>query len=188
MLSKPMENLYQYMLETIQEEVEKEVEDDKKQEELVNEEETEKRTTTEESDECPLKVRRASRQSSSLDQISSARVENLPVPYPIIPLKKVGHRDKVNRPGITLPGTLRAEADREDCGAQLEMKPEVTNNKRWKRTTRRQRPSLSDEESPTPQKKAGPKRRQRKDGPFPEWLVNLMHNIEEATTHELVVE
>ncbi|XP_034145475.1 histone H3.v1-like isoform X3 [Esox lucius] len=100
----------------------------------------------------------------------------------------------------------RAELDEEEDGPQLET--EVM-NKRGKETSNRwSRPCwpVSDEVLPTPQEpqqregggmlpppqkkisSRGKRKLPTADGMFPKWLMNLMHNIEEATTHELIVE
>ncbi|CAJ1072366.1 cilia- and flagella-associated protein 251-like isoform X1 [Xyrichtys novacula] len=44
------------------------------------------------------------------------------------------------------------------------------------------------EEPKSVQKKGNSKRKNKLSDPFPQWVVDLMVNIEEATTHQLVVE
>ncbi|CAB1326344.1 unnamed protein product [Coregonus sp. 'balchen'] len=177
-----MENRQQYPLEPIQEEEE----EDEEEEVVVDDKGKDKEEKEEE--ESPLKVWRQSRQSRSLDQSSAAQVEiySLSVPYPTTTQTTSNLGDEITTPG---------------------------RGKQTSRTRRRLSWSSSDEELPTPQgpqkkrgedgqKKIGARRRRKvptavsinnkpvvmMDDPFPQWLVNLMHNIEEATTHELVVE
>ncbi|XP_034145465.1 receptor-interacting serine/threonine-protein kinase 3-like isoform X2 [Esox lucius] len=179
-------------LEPIQEEEEEEA---KELVEVVDEEEKDtnkKKENEEQEDRYCLKVQRASKQYTSLDQSSAAQVknDNLSAPHPTIPL----------------PLKQRAELDEEEDGPQLET--EVM-NKRGKETSNRwSRPCwpVSDEVLPTPQEpqqregggmlpppqkkisSRGKRKLPTADGMFPKWLMNLMHNIEEATTHELIVE
>ncbi|XP_070292872.1 structural maintenance of chromosomes protein 4-like isoform X2 [Salvelinus sp. IW2-2015] len=200
-----MENQRQYQLEPIQEEEEEEKdEEEKKEQEVVDDQEKEE-------DESPLKVWRPSRQSRSLDQSSAAQVEiyNLSVPYPNITQTTSDLGEEITPPRFTLPRKHSAKADGEEDGVHLEVEPQLTINRRVKQTSRTRRRlswSSSDEELPTPQrprkrrsedelpppqKKRGARGRRKvptAEDFFPQWLVNLMHNIEEATTHELVVE
>ncbi|KAJ8012139.1 hypothetical protein DPEC_G00065570 [Dallia pectoralis] len=147
-----MENRQQWLLEPIQEE------EDKDLEELLDEEEN-VTTNEEQEDKCSLNVQRPSQQYGSLDQSGAAQ-------------------------------------------------PQITMNKRGRQTSNRSSLlcwSESDEDLPTPQKpqareggrtrppekKIRPRRKRKapsSDVLFPQWLVNLMNNIEEATTHELIVD
>ncbi|XP_020322326.2 transcription factor SPT20 homolog [Oncorhynchus kisutch] len=197
-----MENQQQYQLEPIQEEEEEEEEE--KKEQVVDDQKKEE-------EEPPLKVWRPSRQSRSLDQSSAAQVEiyNLSLPYPNITQATSDLGEEITPPGFTLPRKRRAKADWEVDGINPEVEPQLTINRRVKQTSHTRRRlswSSSDEELPTPQrpqkrrwkdelpppqKKRGPRGRRKvptAEDVFPQWLVNLMHNIEEATTHELVVE
>ncbi|XP_013995940.1 nucleolar protein 12 [Salmo salar] len=200
-----MENQQQYQLEPIQEEEEEEEEKDEEEEKIEQE------VVDDQEEESPLKVWRPSRQSRSLDQSSAAQVEiyNLSVPYPNITQATSDLGEEITPTGFTLPRKHRAKADGEEDLVHLEVEPQLTINRRVKQTSRTRRRlswSSSDEELPTPQRpqkrrwkdelpppqKKGGARGRRKvptaENFFPQWLVNLMHNIEEATTHELVVE
>ncbi|XP_030259510.1 uncharacterized protein LOC115573045 isoform X1 [Sparus aurata] len=133
--------------------------------------------TEEEDEDDKLRVLRPSRRSRSLSSHSLS-----------LPRRRSAnnHQDELESFSVsdshdeaTPPKQVRLGHERRSSSGELRMK---IFKFRWQKHTTR-KPLVRKKEN-----RKRPKKESLVAKPFPEWLVDLMFNIEEATTHQLVVE
>ncbi|XP_062337748.1 proline-, glutamic acid- and leucine-rich protein 1-like isoform X2 [Osmerus eperlanus] len=185
-------SIHQQYLETIQECEEDEAEKGEDEREEEDEAEDQREEEKGESEEEQLKVMRPGRLSISLvldDTLTQERITDHSDPGPTTPRTPEDFCVNVSPPRAPRSGLERAccEGSEADGGIKVKF---FRNMRRKPTSATRRRLSLSSLEE-TPRRPGKTRRGQRKGGdpdPLPQWLVNLMYNIEEATTHQLVVE
>ncbi|XP_042285376.1 mitotic apparatus protein p62-like [Thunnus maccoyii] len=146
--------------------------------------ETEDESEEDEDDDAPLRALRPRRLSRSLSHESFPQMQstnNNPEEMENISVSDLSTFAMVLSDEATPPGKPRLEFKKRSSSGELRIKVSKI---------RRQNHKPPPQQSV--QKKTKNSKRNKKlsqvDEPFPEWLVELMVNIEEATTHQLVVE
>ncbi|RVE61711.1 hypothetical protein OJAV_G00175550 [Oryzias javanicus] len=84
---------------------------------------------------------------------------------------------------VSVPGLSRNSIDGSKTSPRSDSREQTRSRSFWLKASEISWKRLS-KRTPSVKKK----KRKFKDEPFPPWVVNLMINIEEATSHELVVE
>ncbi|XP_069013553.1 pescadillo homolog isoform X6 [Embiotoca jacksoni] len=159
-----------------QEDEDEEEEEQQQQQEQDEEEEKEE----DDDDDGLLRVMRPKKLSHSINQENSIQMQST-------------HNQQKEMYNFSVSDWTTHAVDPSDEAAPPGL-PRLWNEKRSSSSKLRIKISESRQQKQTPHKpsveksKKSHKKKLQREEPFPQWLVDLMINIEEATTHQLVVE